>query len=69
MRPSSNRGLPGYCVSLDKGGRIDAIIINCSKVFDLVPHVRLLTRIAAPGVDLRAVVWIREFHLGRTQRE
>jgi hypothetical protein len=55
--------------SLDNGGRIDDIIKDISKAFDLVPHVRLLTRIAASGVDSRAVVWIMEFHLGRTQRE
>jgi hypothetical protein len=41
---------------LDNRGRIDAIIFNCSKAFDLVPHDRLLTRIADSGVDLRAVV-------------
>jgi hypothetical protein len=35
--------------------------------FDLVPHDRLLRKIAASGVDPRAVVCIREFLLGRTQ--
>jgi hypothetical protein len=54
--------------SLDNGGRIDAIIIDFSKVFDLVPHDRLLTKITASGVDSRVVIWIREFLLGRTQR-
>jgi hypothetical protein len=38
------------------------------KAFGLVPHGRLLTKIANSGVDSRAVVWIREFLLGRTQR-
>ena len=45
--------------SLDNGERIDAIIIDLSKVFDLVPHGRLLTKIANSGVDSREVVWIR----------
>jgi hypothetical protein len=54
--------------SLDNGERIDAIIIYFSKAFDLVPHGRLLTKIAKSGVDSRVVVWIREFLLGRTQR-
>jgi hypothetical protein len=36
--------------SLYNGGRIDAIIIDFSKAFDLVPHDRLLTKIAATGV-------------------
>jgi hypothetical protein len=54
--------------SLDNGERIDAIIIDFSEAFDLVPHGRLLTKIANSGVDSRVVVWIREFLLGRTQR-
>ena len=53
--------------SLDNGDRIDAIIVDFSKAFDLVPHGRLLTKIANSGVDARVVVWIREFLLGRTQ--
>jgi hypothetical protein len=43
------------------GGRIDAIIIDFSNAFDLVPHDRLLTKTAASGVDSMVVVWIREF--------
>jgi len=54
--------------SLDNGDRTDAIIIELSKAFDLVPHGRLLTKIAHLGVDSRVVVWIREFLLGRMQR-
>jgi hypothetical protein len=54
--------------SLDKGVRIDAIIVDFSKAFILVPHDRLLAKIVATGVDLRVVVWIKEFILGRSQR-
>jgi hypothetical protein len=54
--------------SLNNGDRIDAIIIDFSKAFDLVPHGRLLMKIANSGVDDRRVVWIREFPLGHTQR-
>jgi len=54
--------------SLDNGDKIDAIIIDFSKAFDLVPHGRLLTKIANSGVDSKVVVRIREFLLGRTQR-
>jgi len=46
---------------------IDVIIVDFSKAFDLVPHGRLLTKIANSGLDSRVVVWIREFLLGRTQ--
>ena len=54
--------------SLDEGVRIDAIIIDFSKAFDLVPHDWLLTKLAASGVDSRIVVWVREFLVGRIQR-
>jgi len=54
--------------SLDNGDKIDAIIVDFSKAFDLVPHGRLLAKIANSGVDTRVVVWIREFLSGRTQR-
>ena len=46
----------GIAYSLDDGDRIDAIIIDFSKAFDLVPHGRLLTKIANSGVDSRVVV-------------
>ena len=56
--------------SLDEEVRTDTIIIDFSKAFDLFPHDRLLTKIAATGVDLRVVVWVKEFTriLGRSQR-
>ena len=54
--------------SLDNGDRIDAVIIEFLKAFDLVPHGHLLMKIANSGVDSRVVVWIWELLLGRTQR-
>jgi retron-type reverse transcriptase len=53
---------------LDNGHTIDAIIVDFSKAFDLVPHGRLLTKIAKSGVDSRVVIWIRELLLVCTQR-
>jgi len=53
---------------LDNGDKIDAIIVDFSKVFDLVPRGRLLTKISNSVVDSRVVVWKMEFLLGRTQR-
>ena len=58
----------GIADSLDNGDKIEAIIVDFSKAFDLVPHGRLLTKIANSGVDSSVVVWITEFLLGRTQR-
>ena len=54
--------------SLDTGVRVDAIVVDFSKAFDVVPHGRLLEKIANSGVDHRVVIWIKEFLLGRTQR-
>jgi hypothetical protein len=42
----------------------DAIIIDFSKAFNLVPHNWLLTTLAALGMDLR----VREFLIDCTQR-
>ena len=53
---------------LDNGDRIDAIIVDFSKAFELVPHGRMLVKIANSGVDARVVAWMREFLLGRMQR-
>ena len=47
---------------------MDAIIVDFSKSFGLVPHGRLLMKIANSGVDARIVEWIKQFHIGRTQR-
>ena len=49
------------------GVDIDAIIVF-SKFFYLVPHNRLLMKLAASGVDSRVVFWVREFLVGRTKR-
>jgi hypothetical protein len=54
--------------SLDDAVRLDAIIIDFSKAFDLVLHDRLLKKIAASGVDSRFAVWIRELLIGLSQR-
>ena len=53
---------------MDNGDRIDAIVIDFTKAFDLVPHDRLLMKIAISGVDSRIVAWVREFLRGRSQR-
>jgi len=52
--------------SLDEAVRIGAIIIDFSKIFDLVPHDKLLTKTAATGVDFGVAVWVEEFLLGRS---
>ena len=54
--------------TLDVGFDIDAIIIEFSEAFDLVPHDRLLMKLATSSVKSRVVVWAREFLVCRTQR-
>jgi len=54
--------------SLDDGVRTNAIIIDFSKALDLIPHVRLFTKIEATEMDFKVVVWVQKFLLGRSQR-
>ena len=53
---------------LCEGVGIDVIIIGFSYTFDLVPHDRLHMKLAALGVELRVVVWVRQLLVDRTQR-
>ena len=53
---------------LHEGVRTDVIIIDFSKAFDLVPRDRLLTKMAATLVDMRVVLGVKEFILGRLQK-
>jgi hypothetical protein len=46
---------------LEERARIDTIIIDVAKAFDLVPYDRLLMKIAASGVDSRVFVRVKEF--------
>jgi hypothetical protein len=39
------------------------MITDSSKAINLVPHDRLLTKITATELDLRVVVWVKEFSL------
>ena len=54
--------------SLDEVVGIDAIIIDFSKAFDLVPHDGLLTELTASGVESRIVVCVRGLLVICTQR-
>ena len=54
--------------SWDEGFSIDAITIDFSKAFDFVPHDRLLIKLVALGMDLRVVIRVRDFLVGRKQR-
>jgi len=55
--------------SMDNADRIEAIVINFSKAFDLVQYDRQLMKIVISGVVSRVVTWVGEFLLGRTQSQ
>jgi hypothetical protein len=46
----------------------DAIVIDFSKAFDLVPHNSLHRKVSKTVVELRVVKWIRNFLSGHSQR-
>jgi len=54
--------------NVDEDFGIDAIIIDFSKAFDLIPRNRLLTKLAASGVDSRVDILVMEFLVGPKQR-
>jgi hypothetical protein len=64
---SISYGLPEVVDCMGDGDRIDAIVISFSKAFDLVPHDRLLMKIANLGVDSRVVAFVGESLLGCKQ--
>ena len=68
MRESSSYGLSGYrgCTGRGCEDRRDSNRFFFSKAFDLVPHDRPITKIAATGVYLRVAVWVKQFLLGRS---
>jgi hypothetical protein len=60
--------VPGLADSLGEEVSVDAIIIDFSNAFDLVPRNRLFTKLVASGVDSRVVFWVMEYLVGLTQR-
>jgi hypothetical protein len=49
---------------LDEGARIEVIIIELLKPFDLVPYDRLNMKIGATAVVWKVFVWVRESGFG-----
>ena len=69
MRKSNSYGLSGYRGLTGRGIQDGHENSRFLKAFDLVPHDRLLTKIAAAGVDLKVVERVKEFLLGRSERD
>jgi hypothetical protein len=66
MLISSTRGMPSVYAMIMTNILIIIIVVFTTD-FDLVPHDWPLKKIAALGMELRVVIWIREFLLGQTQ--
>ena len=49
---------------LDKGEPLDMVYLDCKKAFDSVPHIRLLHKFMAYGIDGNLCTWIEHFLLG-----
>jgi len=53
---------------VDDGKTVDVISLDFSKVFDTVPHSILLEKLAACGLDVCTLRWIKNWLNGRAQR-
>ena len=54
---------------LDRDFPRDVIYLDFRKAFDMVPHQKLLTKLEADGIKVRTLGWIKNFLLGRKQRD
>ncbi len=53
--------------NLSHGKQSDLILLDFSKAFDKVSHLKLLHKLYIHGVDINTINWIQSFLLGRTQ--
>ena len=54
--------------SMSKGKQIDAVIMDFSKAFDMVPHNSLLVKLSGYGIQDKTLDWIGSFLSDRSQR-
>ena len=52
---------------VDEGGMFDVITIDFRKAFDVVPHLKFLSKVSNIGVCEQAVLWLVSFLSGRRQ--
>ena len=53
--------------ALDKSDKVDVVLIDFSKAFDVVPHSLLLNKLISLGVCSQTVKWLLEFLSDRHQ--
>ena len=56
-----------WCSGVDKGGIFDVITIDFRKAFDVVPPLKLLSKLSNLGVCEQTVLWLALFLPGRRQ--
>jgi len=54
--------------SMTNGRQTDAVVMDFSKAFDMVPHYSLLVKLENYGVGTQGLKWIESFLADRTQR-
>ena len=54
--------------NMTKGLQTDLVLLDFSKAFDKVNHLKLLYKLESHGVNQSTVLWIRNFLIGRTQK-
>ena len=54
--------------TLDMGLGVDVTYLDYSKAFDLVPHLRLISKLQAHGIKGDLLKWISNFLIGRQQK-
>ena len=54
--------------SLHAGKQIDAVVMDFSKAFDVVPHNSLLVKLSSCGIQNKTLDWIASFLPDRSQR-
>ena len=54
--------------ALDEGDCVDAVYLDYRKVFDTVPHKRLLAKLKQVGIEGQVGLWIKNFLKDREQR-
>ena len=57
-----------FATSLNNSGQVDAILLDLSKAFDKVLHVRLCHKLFSYGIRGSTLRWIQSFLSGRPQQ-
>ena len=57
-----------FASALNNREQIDAILLDMSKAFDIVPHEHLCHKLSLYGIRGTTLRWIRSFLSGRTQK-